>query len=190
MADHVLIEQLLAQLDRRLPSEAVDELADGLTATYEHHLAGGMDPEDAAVAAVEEFGRPGEILAAFIRESPGRRAALDLLMTGPVMAACWGPSLILTRAWTWPLPRTFPIAAGISLLLVVGLLLIAATSRANYRRARVARLGACGLVLLDMAAVTVVVLAAPSARWLMTAAVAASLTRAALTTRALILRRT
>ncbi|MGW1345738.1 permease prefix domain 1-containing protein [Kribbella sp. NPDC002412] len=189
MAAHVLIEQHLAQLGRRLPREAVDELADGLAATYEHHLDSGMDPQAAAVAAIEEFGRPGEIVAAFVRQAPGRRTALVLLLTGPVMAACWGPSLILAQAWTWPLPRLLAVAGGIGLLLVVALLAVAATSRTSYRRADVARLGAGGLVLLDAAFVAAVVIAAPAMVWPMLAAIAASLTRAALTTRALIVAR-
>lgn len=189
MADHVLIEQHLAQLGRRLPSEAVDELADGLAATYEHHVASGMDPQTAAATAIDEFGRPGEIVAAFVRQSPGRRTALGLLMTGPVMAACWGPSLILARAWTWPLPTLVAAAGGISLLLIVALLVVAATSRASYRRADVARLGAGGLVLLDTAFVAVVVITAPALVWPMVVAIAACLTRATFTARALIVAR-
>ncbi|TCN29276.1 hypothetical protein EV644_1396 [Kribbella orskensis] len=186
MASHALIEQHLAELARQLPSDAVDELADGLAATFEHHLADGLDPSAAAAAAIEEFGRPGEIVAAFVRHSPGRRAALGLLMTGPVLAACWGPSLILARAWTWPMPTLAAVALGLGLLAVVAVLALAATSRDSYGRAGLARVGAIWLLLLDTAVVAVVVLAAPALVWLMVVAVAASLTRMALTARTLI----
>jgi hypothetical protein len=189
MAAHLLIEQHLAELGRRLPSEAVDELADGLAATFEHHLARGLDPQAAAVATIDDFGRPSEIVAAFVRQSPGRRTARGLLMTGPVMAACWGPSLIVSRFWTWPVPRLIAVACGISLLLVVALLVAAATSRESYRRSDVARLGAGGLVMLDTAFVATVIIVAPAMAWLMLVAVVASLTRAALTARALMMAR-
>lgn len=187
MADHVLITAHLAQLDGRLPGSAVDELADGLLATYEHHLARGLDPTAAAAAATDEFGRPDEIVAAFVRQSPGRRTALALLMTGPILAVCWGPSLVIGHAWTWPIPRLAAIAFGVVLLVVVATLAAAATSRDNYGRARLARIGVIGLPLLDTAMLAVVVLAAPTMVWLMAVAIAASLTRIILTTRTLIL---
>ena len=48
MAHHHLIEDYLATLRRRLPADAVDELADGLAETYQHHLWRGLDVDYAA----------------------------------------------------------------------------------------------------------------------------------------------
>jgi hypothetical protein len=186
MAGQTLIEEYLAQLRRQLPGTAVDELADGLLATYEVHLAGGLDPSAAAAAAIDDFGRPDEIVAAFVRESPGRRTALALLMTGPVLAACWAPSLLMTRAWDWPIPRA-AIVAFVIVLFSVAMMFVTATSRDSYTRARLAAVGAAGLLLLDTTALAAILLAAPTLVWFMVFAIAASLTRITLTTRALIL---
>jgi len=51
MASHQLIDQHLAALARTLPPDTVDELADGLTETWQHHLATGLTPTAAAHAA-------------------------------------------------------------------------------------------------------------------------------------------
>ena len=44
MASHQLIDDYLARLAQRLPADAVDELADGITETWQHHLAAGRSP--------------------------------------------------------------------------------------------------------------------------------------------------
>lgn len=185
MAGHALIDSHLAQLAHDLPAEAVEELADGLTETYEHHLARGLDPTAAATAAITDFGDPNLINAAFTRNAPGRRAALALLATGPVLAACWAPSLILGHAWTWPVPLAAAVAGGLTLLAVVATLTVAATSRHSYRRTRLAALGALGLAVLDSAVVAAVLLAAPALVWPMAIAIPASLIRLCLTARTL-----
>lgn len=187
MAGQALIEEHLAQLRRQLPEAAVDELADGLFATYEHHLARGLDPSAAATTAIDEFGRPGEIIVAFVHHSPGRRAALALLMTGPLLAACWGPSLLMTQVWAWPIPRPVTIAFASLLIAVAIVLLSAATSRDSYARARLAAVGATSLLFLDSAALAAALLAGPGLVWLTAFAITASLTRMTLTTRVLIL---
>jgi hypothetical protein len=185
MASHTLINAHLAELARRLPAPVVDELADGLTETYEHHLARGLHPTAAAAAAIAEFGSPDQITAAFTRQAPGRRTALVLLATGPVFAACWGPSLIMAKPWTWPIPVTAALAFGLALLAVVAVLATAATSRRHYRRTRLAAIGAVGLVLLDTTMLAAVMFAAPVLVWPMAVAIPASLARIALTLRAL-----
>ena len=185
MAGHILIDIHLATLARRLPAGAVDELADGLTETYQHHLARGLDPDAAATAAIAEFGEPDEILAAFTRQATGRRVARTLLATGPVFAACWGPSLILGHAWAWPIPLAATIAFGAVLLGVVTALVAAATSRQDYRRTRLAGIGGIGLIALDTGMVAAALLAAPALVWPMAVAIPASLTRIGLTVRAL-----
>lgn len=183
MAGHVLIEAHLATLARRLPAGAVDELADGLAETYQHHLARGLDPDAAATVAVAEFGDTEQILAAFTRQAPGRRAALALLATGPVFAACWGPSLIMSHAWAWPIPLAAEVAFGLVLLGIVAILAIAATSHRDYGRTQLAAAGGIGLIVLDTAMLTAVVLAAPTLVWPMVLAIPASLARIGFTAR-------
>lgn len=183
MAGHALIDAHLARLTRQLPAEAVEELADGLTETYEHHLARGLDPTAAATAAIADFGDPDQITTAFVHHAPGRRTALALLATGPVLAACWGPSLVLGHAWTWHVPLAAALACGLALLAVVATLAAAATSR-GYPRTRLAAVGAVGLVLLDTSVVAAVLLAAPALVWPMAIAIPASIIRLGLTTRA------
>ncbi len=183
MAGHDLIERHLAALARHLPTSAADELADGLIETYQHQLARGLDPDTAATAAVAEFGDPGHILAAFTRHAPGRRTALVLLATGPVFAACWGPSLILGQAWTWPIPFAAEVAFGLVLLGIVATLAVAATSKHDYHRTRLAAAGGIGLVVLDIAMLAAALLAAPALVWPMAVAIPASVARIGLTIR-------
>jgi hypothetical protein len=92
------LDAYLAHLARHLPADVVDELADGLTETRQHHLDGGLSPTDAARAAIAEFGDPDQTIRAFVTQAPGRRIARTLLATGPLMALCWAPSLITAHA--------------------------------------------------------------------------------------------
>lgn len=183
MASHQLIDDHLADLARRLPGATVDELADGLVETWQHHLAGGLAPADAARASIAEFGTADQITHAFVAQAPGRRAALALLATGPVAGACWGTSLITAHAWTWPVPAPAAAAFGLTLLAVVAALTTAATSRDDYRRTRLGIAGGLGLVALDVAMLAAVALLAPTLVWPMAAAVPVSIARAGLTLR-------
>ncbi|MFF5295941.1 hypothetical protein [Paractinoplanes globisporus] len=185
MAGHQLIDDHLADLARRLPPDAVDELADGLLETWQCHRSAGLPPAEAARAAIAEFGSPAQITAAFVRQSPGRRAARLLLMTGPLVGVCWGAGLGVSRAWTWPAPVPVAAGFGLALLIVVAALAVAATSRRSYRRTRLAALGGAGLVVLDAAALAAVLLLAPAPVWPMLPAIPASLARIGLTLHAL-----
>jgi hypothetical protein len=181
MAGHVLIDTHLAALARHLPPDTVDELADGLAETYRQHRDRGLDADAAATAAIAEFGSSEEILASFTQHAPGRRVALALLGTGPLFAVCWGPSLMLGHAWTWPVPTAAAAGFGTVLIAVVATLIVAATSHRNYCRTRLAALGGGGMVLLDAAILAAVVLAAPALVWPMALAIPASLVRIGLT---------
>lgn len=185
MAGHALIDAYLAELGRRLPADAIQELTDGLMETYQHHLANGLEPAIAATAAVGEFGRAEEIMAAFTRQAPGRRTAAALLATGPAFGACWGAALIIGRAWTWPIPAAAGLPFGLVLLAAVAALVTAATSRHDYARTRLAVAGGAGLVLLDGAMLAAVWLAAPAVTWPMALAIPASLARIGFTVRSL-----
>jgi hypothetical protein len=185
MASHQLIDDHLAVLAERLPAGTVDELADGLTETWQQHLAAGMPPGSAAQAAVTEFGNPEQIIDAFVAQAPGRRIAARLLASGPPIGACWAASLIVTRAWTWPVPTVARILFGLTLFAVAAALVTATTSRHSYRRTRLGAAGALGLIAIDAAMLTAVAIVTPALAWPLFAAIPASLTRLALTLRSL-----
>ena len=185
MASHQLIDAHLAVLARRLPADAVEELADGLTETWQHHLAAGLPPTDAARAAIAEFGSADADHRRVRRAVPGRRTARLLLATGPVVGVCWGASLVASHAWSWPIPAPAAAAFGLALLAVVAALIASATSRHSYRRTRLGDVGGLGLVALDVAMVAAVLLVAPTLVWPMFMAVPASLARIGLALRSL-----
>ena len=180
-----LIAGYVAGLHRKLPAGLADEAADGLVETYEHHLAAGAGEQEAARAALAEFGDLATVVGEFTRQAPGRRAARLLLATGPVAGGCWAAALILGRAWTWPVPATARISFGAVLLLAVLALLAAATSRHSYQRTRLAMLASPVILALDATAVAAAVLAAPAFTPALGAAVAVSLGRIAFTARTL-----
>ena len=181
MAGHDLIDAYLATLARRLPAEVVDELADGLTETYQRHRSAGLPPVAAGRAAIAEFGRPEVVVAAFVRQAPGRRLALALLCSGPVVGLCWAVTLIAGHAWAWPVPGTLRVAFGATLLAVVTMLVLAASARRSYRRTRIAVAAGLGMIGLDGVILATVMLIGPPFVWPMALAVPASITRMALT---------
>lgn len=183
MFGHALIQDYLAGL-KGLPAEVVDELTDGLLETYEHHLARGHAPEDAARAAIAEFGSAGDVITAFDRIAPGRRTARVLLATGPLVGLCWGTALVTARVWTWPIPAWAPPALGAALATVIVLLLVAAkASRSHAQRAAAA--GAGTIALLDVLVVAGVIATAPALPGLLQVALLASVVRACLSVRTL-----
>lgn len=153
-----------------------------LIETYDHHRARGNDPDQAARAAIQEFGTAEQIIAAFDRIEPGRSASRRLLASGPLVGLGWGAALVSSRVWTWSIPTwTSPVLAG-SLMTVIALLLVAAKSR-RFRHA--APLGAGGLILLDILAISGVLTTAPAMSWPLRLAILASLARAYLSARTL-----
>jgi hypothetical protein len=180
-----LIEDYRAAVSGQLPASIVDELADGLAETYDSYLDQGLSPDAAARAAVAEFGEPALVIASFTRASPARRIARRLLMTGPVVGACWGAVLVAGRAWTWPVPIAVRVLLGMTLAGAVALLAAAAVLP-RYRPARCAATAACaGLTAVDVAAVAAVTVLARHAPWPVLLAVPASASRIAFTTRAM-----
>ncbi len=185
MAGHHLIDGYLAIMARRLPADAVDELTDGLTETYQRYLSDGRDPDAAANAAIAEFGEPDLILDSFVRQSAGRRTARALLCSGPAVGGCWAAALIVGHAWSWPVPALPRLAFGLTLLAVIATLAIAATARRSYRRTRITAAAGLGLIAIDVTMLATAGFVAPAFRWPVALAVAASLTRATLTARAM-----
>lgn len=185
MAGDHLIDDYLRGLRGRLPAEAVEELADGLAETHRRHRAAGLDPVEAARAAIAEFGEPDAVLAAFVRLAPGRRAALWLLGSGPLVGGSWAVSLVAGRAWAWPVPPVARVVFGCVLAAVVVLLAFAATGRRSLRRTRLAAAAGLGVIGLDVTIVGLVTLTATSFVWPMAVAVPASLLRLTFTARSL-----
>jgi hypothetical protein len=178
VAGHRLIDEYLAVLARRLPSDTVEELADGLAATYERLRSDGLDPDPAAMAALAEFGTPDAVLSAFARQAPGQRLARSLLYLGPVVGLCWGAAILTGH---WPVPVPVRIAFGTALFAIVAALGYAATSRRRYRLTRIAGAAGLGVIALDTTILTFVATASVPFTWPLALAVPASLTRIAFT---------
>ncbi|HUY47227.1 MAG TPA: hypothetical protein VMV92_16095 [Streptosporangiaceae bacterium] len=176
-----LIGDYIAGLRRRLPAAIADEAAGGLTEAYQHHLAAGSGQDDAARAAMAEFGDLDLVAGEFTRQAPGRRAARLLLATGPVAGLCWAAALIGSRAWTWPVPVAARAGFGAVLAGAVLTLLSAATSRRSYQRTRLAMLASPVILALDATAITAVMLEAPAMTRALGMAVAVSLARMSFT---------
>lgn len=85
-----MIAAHLARLSERLPADLVDELADGLPATHYHRTL-TADPDNGATAALAESGDADTLVRALETQTPGRRTATLLLVSGPAMGACCGP---------------------------------------------------------------------------------------------------
>ena len=167
-------------LFRSLPAAIADEAATGLIDTYQDHLDSGASDQEAAHAALAEFGGLTMVVSEFTRQAPGRHAARLLLATGPIVGACWAAALTLSRAWTWPLPSAARLSFGAVLLLAVLALALAASSQHSYHRTRLTAASPI-LLALDTTAVAAVLLDAPTLTWALGTAVAASLTRIAFT---------
>lgn len=177
MASHLLIDRHLSELSRRLPASALDEVSDGLIETFEHRLRGGLAPDQAAAAAVNEFGTVEEIAAAFTRLAPGRRTAMVLLLTGPVVGGSWAASLIALRAWSWPASAWVALCFGAILILTVAMLASVVIAKANYRRTRLTLVSGAATILLDASLLIVIVTVPPELVWPAAAAMSASLAR-------------
>jgi hypothetical protein len=181
VAGNALIGSYLSGLRRRLPPSLADEVSDGLIEAYQQQLASGQSADAAARAAVTETGDLAQVVGEFTRQAPGRAAARALLAIGPVVGGCW----IATRWWDWPVPAVARLGFSVVWLFTIGGLAIAATSRHSYRRTRLTVVAGPGLVALDATVITAALLLAPAVSWPLAVAVAASLTRMALTLTAL-----
>ena len=76
----------------RAKARMIREIRDGLTDTVAARTDAGQPPEEAARHAVREFGTPAEVAPSCQWEltvAQTRRTALVLLVTVPVLLACW-----------------------------------------------------------------------------------------------------
>jgi hypothetical protein len=130
-----IIGTYLAELADQLggPSAAraaiLAELEDGLWAATTTQRAQRRSPEEAARAAVAEFGHPHAVAAGFgpeLAAATGRRVGLGLLATGPLVGSSW--LLVTAATWRWA-GREAPAAVGLVAGLV-GLVLVVAVPAA------------------------------------------------------------
>ena len=105
------------------------ELEDGLWTATIAYQARGLPPEEAARAAVTEFGDPRTVGAGFAPElaaATGRRVGVSLLTTGPLVGMSW--LLLAAATWRWT-GQEPPAALGLVAALV-GLALVVAVPAA------------------------------------------------------------
>lgn len=183
------IRGYLAGLAARLPASVVEELADGLTETYRFHRSRGLHPDEAAAAAVAEFGPADEIAAGFAEVNPARHAARRLLGMGPVVGACWVAALLTGgagRSWAaWVTPGPAWVVTGLALAGLIGLLAVAALG-GRYRLAAATGVAGCfGFATLDVTLILIAIFALTPVSWATAVAIAASVARIAVTARAL-----
>jgi hypothetical protein len=141
------IERYLTVVASRLGGPArrraaiVAELRDGLLEAAGARQARGATPQQAAAAAIEEFGDPAAVARGFAPElaaASARRLALGLASTGPLVGLLWLAAYVTSRfgpveaapPWRWPAKPPgawlgFPIVgvavlvAGLATLLVL-----------------------------------------------------------------------
>jgi hypothetical protein len=208
------IESYLAEVAARLPgpartyAEIVAELRCGLLDAADAHRSAGQPADRADLAAITEFGDPGQVADGFraeIAARQARRVSIALLTTGPLVGVAWIAAALashLARPSPWP-ALSPALSAGIDLAAVViaaevwaVLLGIAATGRltrwlpARPRRAptaaMIAGFGAAAADLVMLSLLTSQLATAPGrlSPLPVALAAAASLTRLTLATRA------
>lgn len=185
MVGRSLIAAYRQELLARLPADVAEEVASGLADAYQHYVRSGLSSEQAAAAAIAEFGDVSLIVDAFRRASPVRRLARVLIVTGPVVGGWWATALIVSRAWDWTVPIGARLAAG-PLVAASVLLLMTALLTRHYRSLRRAGIAGClGVATLDAAVITAALVLAPAGRWLFAVAACVSAARLTFVARAM-----
>jgi hypothetical protein len=127
----VMIRTYLEELaDALIGSSAVrtavvTEIGDGLLESADAYLARGLEPAEAARAAIAEFGQPRAVTAEFNREigaGQARRTALALMTSGPLVGLAWIAGAVLASL---P-PARYQLSGPWQGLPIVGLALIVA----------------------------------------------------------------
>jgi hypothetical protein len=140
------VEGYLAAVGARLsgPPAAraaiTDELRDGLLETVEVHRTRGCTLREATAAAIEEFGDPPKVAAAFAPELAAvqaRRVALALMLTGPLVGLTWLIAAAVNALPPWRHQLTGPWLA----LPLAGLALVIAGPALGLTVAATGRLG-------------------------------------------------
>lgn len=132
------IDAYLAEVGTLLPGpqaatrRIIDELRDGLYEALDGRLRAGLPAELAADAAITQFGTPHTVAAAFTGElaiAYARRTLLGLLVTGPLVGACWLLALRLSpwRAGVIVLLAAVPVLPLVAVAVVLAVRTIATT---------------------------------------------------------------
>jgi hypothetical protein len=177
---------------RHRREQILAELRDGLDAATDKHAATGLTAEQAAPAAIAQFGSPQAVADAFAPElatAYARRTIAWYIATGPIVGVWW---LLLMQPHPW---RTGLIAllAAIPVLPLIGLAIAAAggtfatTGRlmrwlpeTSPRHALTATTAIAALCVIgDLTMLGILAAAASPVRPLAAVAVTASLTRVA-----------
>ena len=144
--DRDAVTDYLAAVTAQLPGPpaarvaVTDELRDGLLEAVEGYQARGGSAEEAAAAAIVEFGDPRMVAAAFEPELAAvqaRRVALSLLATGPLVGLAWITAVAVNALPPWRHQLTGPWLA----LPLVGLALAVAGPALVLTVAATGRLG-------------------------------------------------
>jgi hypothetical protein len=176
----------------RRRAEILAELRDGLHQATEDNIAAGLSPDQAAMAAITQFGAPEAVADAFSGElatAYARRTIAWFIATGPLVGIWW---LLLLRPSPW---RTGLIAL-IAAIPVLPLIVIAiATAGGTFattgrlmrwlpetgpRRALAATITIAAMCIIgDLTVITMFMVSGAPTRPLAVIAIAASLTRIA-----------
>jgi len=178
VADHGLIAAYRHDLLARLPADLAEEVSDGLTDAQEEYLRRGLSPDEAAAAAIAEFGHPGTVEDAFRRACPVWTLARVLIVTGPIVGGWWAAALITARAWDWPIPVAARLLVGLVLAASVAMLATASLTPRYQSLVRAGIAGCIGLAVLDVTVITTAMSLAPDARCLLVVAMCVSMIRA------------
>lgn len=120
---------------RPMCAAILDELRDGLHESAANHRARGAAADAAVRSAVNEFGTPKVVAAAFAGElaaSRARRTVAAFLITGPAVGLLWLPSFAPPRWWLngpVALLAAVPVAPVVVAAVVIGVAVLAATGR-------------------------------------------------------------
>jgi hypothetical protein len=176
------LRELSANLvvSRRARALIVAEIADGLACATQANIARGLAPEEAARAAVAEFGDPRWLAAGFAREHvavAARRIGLGLVLSGPLVGGIWAAALGAGRG-SWPGKVTAALSAtGLFPLILVATVVAALLAVRGAGAA--AHLATVGCLLGDLCLIAVAV-TLPWWTGMLAVAMATSLFRAAL----------
>jgi len=122
------VERYLHDLSSALPGRSTSkaailaEVTDGLMESVETRRQERVDRNDAAEAAVAEFGPAGDLAIAFVREMAGsaaRRVGLALVASGPIVGLAWLTAFAVGsgRRWLDELPTVLGWLPGYAVLM-------------------------------------------------------------------------
>ena len=199
------IGSYLTEIAARLPGPAsvrrgiVAELGTGLADAADAHRCAGLDPAQAARAAIAEFGSPAKVAAGFRGElaaATARRTTITLMTVGLLTGALWPIAALASHIHQFPAAaRLAALIAAVAVAAAIGsaLFTLATTGRLTRwlpaRPAASAAIAAASAAAADvamLAALTILAAATPGrlAALPLPAAGAASLAGLGLATRA------